>query len=282
MNSSVPLYVVYRLDCINYKIEYGPNYKPVDKKEKKTTSIDKGGFYIIFIQKKEFAIVLNFFDPAVFDLKKKQKYANYEEALEYIQNINCIIVLKNLKKEMAFLQENNSNIYENLSKKRMYCFDNYLKYNLCLPLFIQGKISKRYRIPTIDEYIHKKKIAINLSFESEWKRQRTFFKQIIGDMMLKISPFMGGFPSQVISTDLSPLLNYLICCGIETHHICCILVNHNSKRTFEKNKWNENIVSVVYEQFIKNPKPFDFYLLELPVENLPAGKSIMISPILSE
>lgn len=101
-------------------------------------------------------------------------------------------------------------------------------------------------------------------------------------MMPKITPFIHEFPPQIDSSNLSPFLDYLICCGIETHNICCILINYNSKRNFEKNKWNENIVSVVHDQYVKNPKPFDFFLLETPVENMQQGKFIMISPILSE
>lgn len=278
---SVPLHVCYRLNSINYRVECGPKYLPMNKKEKNSATIQANKFYIIFIQKKELSIVLNFFEEQTFNLTKC-KFSNYQDALNYIENVNNIIVLKNIKKEMAFLQENQPEIWTTLAKHKLYCFDNYLKYNLCLPLFIQGKISKRYRIPTIDEYIEKKKIALHLSFVSPWKKQRFFFKSIVTEMMTKISPFMKEFPYQIDSSNLSPFLVYLICCGIETHNICCILINYNSKRNFEKNKWNENIVSFVHDQYLKNPKPFDFFLLETPVENIQQGKFIMISPILSE
>jgi hypothetical protein len=73
---SIPLYVVYKLDSIDYNIVYGQNYKRIEKKEKPIINIDKNIFYILFVQKKENNIVLNLFDIKL-ELKK-YKCANYE------------------------------------------------------------------------------------------------------------------------------------------------------------------------------------------------------------
>jgi hypothetical protein len=256
---SVPLYVVYKLDSINYKIEYGINYKPVEKKEKPIISIDKNLFYIVFVQKKENKIVLNLFDNKL-ELKK-YKCKNYENMLEYLKSINCIIVLKNVKKELAYLSEYEPEIYEYIKVKKIYCFDNFLKYSLCLPLFIQGKISKRYRIPTIDEYIQKKEISNITSYKSEYTKQRLLFQELIPVLLLQIDEYNKNMPNTLDWSKLQSFIDYLICTGIETHNICYIANNLANKRNVEKSV-EFNIVFIVIEQYIRNPKTYDFFILE--------------------
>lgn len=275
---SVPLYVVYRLDSINYKINYGINYEPVLKKEKTIMTINKETFYVVLIQKNKMSIVLNLFDNEL--QLKKQKFKNYSESLDFLVEMNCMIVLKNVKKELAYLQENEPEIYERLKNSKLYCLDNYLKYSLCLPLFIQGKISKRYRIPTIDEYIKKKEISINnVSFKTEFTKQRIFFKEILNDILHKIGEFHINTPEILDSISFIPFIEYLICCGLEEHNICYITTNLNNKRIIEKNV-SYNLVFLVPEQYKRNPKNYDFFILEVPLENENIkGKSIMISPI---
>jgi hypothetical protein len=256
---SVPLYVVYKLDSINYKIEYGINYKPVIKKEKEIINIDKNLFYIVFVQKKENNIVLNLFDNKL-ELKK-YKCKNYDIMLEYLKSIDCVIVLKNVKKELAYLAEYELDIYQSIKVKKIYCFDNFLKYSLCLPLFIQGKISKRFRIPTIDEYIQKKEITNITAYKSEYKKQRLLFKELIPTLLSQINIFNTNMPSMLDWTQLKSFIEYLILTGIETHNICYIANNLANKRNVEKNI-PYNIIFIVIEQYSRNPKNYDFYILE--------------------
>ena len=275
---SVPLYVVYRIDSINYKINYGLNYSPFVKKEKSIMVIDKEVFYVVLVQKKKISIVLNFFDN---DLQlKKLKFKTYSETLDCLMDLNCVIVLKNVKKELAYLQENEPEMYDRMKNMKLYCLDNYLKYSLCLPLFIQGKISKRYRIPTIDEYIQKNELSINnSSFKTEFTKQRIFFKEILNDMIHKIGDFHRHIPEILDSKYFQQFIQYLICCGLEEHTICYITTNLNNKRIIEKNV-NYNLVFLSPEQYKRNPKNYDFFILEVHLENEHIkGKSIMISPV---
>ena len=272
---STPLYVVYKLDSINYKIQYGINYKPVEKKEKEIINIDKNLFYIILIQKKENTIVLNLFDSQL-DLKK-YRCKNYEVMLEYIKCLDCILVLKNVKKEMAYLSEYDPEIYQCMKEKKIYCFDNFLKYSLCLPLFIQGKISKRYRIPTIDEYIQKKEISNITSHKSEYKKQRFLFKELIPNLLPQINVFNKNMPNLLDWKQLTNFIDYLICTGIETHNICYIANNLANKRNVEKTI-SYNIIFIVMEQFNRNPKNYEFYIIENKCHGI-TDKFILISPV---
>jgi len=256
---SVPLYVVYKLDSINYKIVYGENYKPVEKKEKPLINIDKNIFYIIFVQKKENNIVLNLFDTN-YELKK-YKCANYEIMLNYLQNIDCIIVLKNIKKELAYLLEYEPQIYTRIKEKKIYCFDTYMKYSLCLPIFIQGKISKRYRIPTINEYIQKKELSDIACHKSDYYKQRLLFKHLIPSFLNQIHNYNKTIPSILNWNELKHFIDYLICTGIETHNICYIANNLANKRNVEKTI-ETNINFIVIDQYIRNSKNYDFYILE--------------------
>jgi hypothetical protein len=273
--TSIPLYVVYRLDSIYYKIQYGKNYEPVKKKEKTTINIDKTVFYIVLVQKKEGHILLNLFDTEL--TLKKYKCENYDNMLDFLDCLNCIIVLKNVKKEMTYLQEHEFEIYEKMKDKKLYCFDNYLKYSLCLPIFIQGKISKRYRIPTIDEYIQKKELSIITFYKSEYTKQRLFFKEIINDFLAQIGDYYKNIPKILEWTDLKSLLDYLICTGIETHNICYIAGSLANKRNVEK-CIDYNIVFLVLDQYLRNPKNYDFFILENQVNSI-TNKFIMISPV---
>ena len=273
--NSVPLYVVYKLDSINYKIEYGKNYKPIEKKEKPIINIDKNLFYIVFVQKKENNIVLNLFDTKL-ELKK-YKCDNYQNMLEYLKYIDCIIVFKNVKKEFVYLQEYEPKIYEYLLSKKIYCFDNFLKYSLCLPLFIQGKISKRYRIPTIDEYIQKKELSNITSHKSEYFKQRFLFQQLIPVLLSKINDYNKNIPYILDSTQLKCFIDYLICTGLETHNICYIANNLSNKKNVEKTI-DLNIVFIVIEQYVRNPKNYDFYILENKYNEI-NDKFILIYPV---
>jgi hypothetical protein len=273
--TSIPLYVVYRLDTIYYKIQYDKNYEPVKKKEKTTINIDKTIFYIVLVQKKEGHILLNLFDTGL--TLKKYKCENYDNMLDFLDCLDCIIVLKNVKKEMTYLQEHEIEIYEKMKDKKLYCFDNYLKYSLCLPIFIQGKISKRYRIPTIDEYIQKKELSIITFYKSECTKQRLFFKEIINDFLAQIGDYYKNIPKILEWTDLKSLLDYLICTGIETHNICYIAGSLANKRNVEKSI-DYNIVFLVLDQYLRNPKNYDFYILENRVNSI-TNKFIMISPV---
>ena len=273
---SIPLYVVYKLDSIDYKIVYGDNYKQIEKKEKPIINIDKDIFYIVFIQKKkENNIVLNLFDIKL-ELKK-YKCDNYQMMMNYLQNIDCIIVLKNVKKELLYLQEYEPKIYTRIKQKKIYCFDNFLKYSLCLPLFIQGKISKRYRIPTIDEYIQKKELFHITSHKSDYCKQRLLFQHLIPTFLSQIDDYNKNIPNILNWTELKSFIDYLICLGIETHNICYIASNLANKRNLEKTI-ESNINLIVIDQYIRNPKNYDFYIIENKYKEI-NDKFILISPV---
>ena len=85
----------------------------------------------------------------------------------------------NVKREITFLQEYNIDDYNIIKDQELFCLDSFMKYKLCLSIFIQGKIiNNRFRIPTIDEYLLCEKIDSLPLSKNDFKKQIAFIKYI--------------------------------------------------------------------------------------------------------
>jgi hypothetical protein len=246
-NNIFELKVLYRVDTINYNIIYSPNYsKQLIDSDKKITNdiIDNEQEYFIYIQNKKqqlYAIFIN----NLLDNYIKIKFENMKEFINWIsQNLKkkYWILYKNVKREITFLQEYNIDDYNIIKEHKLFCLDSFMKYKLCLSIFIQGKIiNNRFRIPTIDEYLQYEKIDTLPISKNEFKKQIAFIKYIKSNLFNIVKDFHNLTDIQNIvinnSDKLLNLLNYYLFLGIECYQIAYIVDKLSQKKTIEQN-WN--------------------------------------------
>ena len=81
----------------------------------------------------------------------KEHYTQWDTLLKHISDTPDVhYVIKNLRR--ASILMNNANDTSAQKLPRLYCFDTFVKYHVKLPLYVYGRISKRFRIPTADEF----------------------------------------------------------------------------------------------------------------------------------
>jgi len=80
----------------------------------------------------------------------KKYYTEWADVMAKVEeDTGVVYVIKNLRRAMLF---SNSVLQPSVPPPRLYCFDTYVKYHVKLPLYIYGRLSKRFRIPTADEF----------------------------------------------------------------------------------------------------------------------------------
>jgi hypothetical protein len=194
------------------------------------------------------------------------------------------ILYKNVKREITFLQEYNIDDYNIIKEKELFCLDSFMKYKLCLSIFIQGKIiNNRFRIPTIDEYLQYEKIDTLPLSKNEFKKQIAFIKYIKSHLFNTVKDFhnLTGIQNIFINnTDkLLSLLNYYLFLGIECYQISYIVDKLCQKKTIEQN-WNNEKYPIDFltldglKKKIKQPKnPYELLIfyncsIDLVIENI--------------
>jgi len=247
-----PIHVLYRIDNIDYKIEYLNNFSLTTETMKFNNSnetISTENNYIVFVQNKNnYKLVVNFYSIPNGTLVKKYKFSTYNEFFNLLKAYtgNLFIFYKNVRREMLYQRENNSYIYSNLSNYVLYCLDTYLKYQLCLPLYVQGKISKRFRIPTVNEYLEKRQMKPIQPQKSDYGLNRLFFSYLVPEFSDLIQKYHGiNRLSNISKNDLLEFIDYLILLGFEKTHI--VIISSIKKRV----ERIENIDNLLLEQYFK-------------------------------
>ena len=255
-----PLNVLYRIDNINYRIEYINNYS-LEKTTKKSstespsTTLSLKENYLIFIQNKNIGrLNILFYNIADGSLLKKQKLTSYEGFFKLLEDLNGnnYIFMKNVRREMYYLKEHYPLYHTRFSQLKIYCIDTYLKYQLCLPLYVQGKASKRFRIPNIDEYLEKKQIKPFSPQKSEFSRMRQFISFLVCNLVGVVEVFHKLQRGNSINkNDVSLFIEYMIISGFEKNHIVIITT---SKKRFEKPDGIDCLSLEQYFKYITNYK----------------------------
>jgi hypothetical protein len=259
MNNIVELKVLYRIDTINYNIVCSPSYsKQFVKIDKKNTNniIENDQEYLIYIQNKKQKLYAIFINNTTDD-HIKMKFDNIKEFIEWI-SLNLKkkywILYKNVKREITLLQEYNIDEYNIIKDLKLFCLDSFMKYKLCLSIFIQGKIiNNRFRIPTIDEYLLCEKIDSLPLSKNDFKKQIAFIKYIkinLFDIVKNYYNLTGIKNVSLNNNDnLINILNYYLFLGIECYQISYIVDKLCQKKSIEQT-WN-------YQRF-----PIDFLTLD--------------------
>jgi hypothetical protein len=272
------LKVLYRIENINYDIIYSPNYKKqiieVDKKISNNI-IDISQEYFIYIQNKKQQIYAIFINN-INDDHIKIKFNNIIEFINWL-SINLKkkywILYKNVKREITFLQEYNQDEYDAIKDMELFCLDSFMKYKLCLSIFIQGKIiNNRFRIPTIDEYLICEKIDTLPLSKNEFKKQITFIKYIKTQLfdILKNCSSIVGIKNIALNNNhnLISLLNYYLFLGIECYQISYIVDKLCQKKNIEQS-WDNLKYPIDFltidglKKKIKQPKkPYELLIFD--------------------
>lgn len=272
------LKVLYRVENINYDIIYSPNYKKqiIDIDKKITANIiDNNQEYFIYIQNKKqqiYAIFIN----TINDDHIKIKFNNIIDFIKWL-SINLKkkywILYKNVKREITFLQEYNQDEYDAIKEMELFCLDSFMKYKLCLSIFIQGKIiNNRFRIPTIDEYLICEKIDTLPLSKNEFIKQITFIKYIKTELFDIVKNFNSivGIKNIAINNNhnLISLLNYYLFLGIECYQIAYIVDKLCQKKNIEQN-WDNLKYPIDFltidglKKKIKQPKkPYELIIFD--------------------
>jgi hypothetical protein len=278
MTNIFELKVLYRIDNINYNIIYSPNYsKQFIKIDKKNTNniIENDQEYLIYIQNKKQKLYAIFINNSTDD-HIKMKFDNIKEFIEWI-SINLKnkywILYKNVKREITLLQEYNIDEYNIIKDLKLFCLDSFMKYKLCLSIFIQGKIiNNRFRIPTIDEYLLYQKIdSIPLS-KNDFKKQIAFIKHIRLNLFDTVKDFYNLSDIKNISLNndhnLLNILNYYLFLGIECYSIAYIVDKLCQKKNIEQS-WNNERYPIDFltidglKKKIKQPKkPYELLIFD--------------------
>ena len=272
------LKVLYRIENINYDIIYSPNYKKqiieVDKKISNNI-IDISEEYFIYIQNKKQQIYAIFINNTNDD-HIKIKFNNIIEFIKWL-SINLKkkywILYKNVKREITFLQEYNQDEYDAIKGMELFCLDSFMKYKLCLSIFIQGKIiNNRFRIPTIDEYLICEKIDTLPLSKNEFKKQITFIKYIKTQLfdIVKNCNSIVGIKNIALNNNhnLISLLNYYLFLGIECYQISYIVDKLCQKKNIEQS-WDNLKYPIDFltidglKKKIKQPKkPYELLIFD--------------------
>lgn len=282
------LKVLYRIENINYDIVYSPNYKKqiieIDKKIS-NNKIDINQEYFIYIHNKKQQIYAIFINN-INDDHIKIKFNNIIDFIKWLStnlNKNYWILYKNVKKEITFLQEYNQDEYDAIKNMQLYCLDSYMKYKLCLSIFIQGKIiNNRFRIPTIDEYVICEKIDTLPLSKNDFKKQISFIKYIKKDLFDIVinSNNISKIKNIAINNNhnLINILNYYLFLGIECYQISYIVDKLSQKKNIEQN-WNYSKYPIDFltidgfKKKIKHPKKiyelviFDNCIIDFIIED---------------
>jgi len=76
----------------------------------------------------------------------KKYYTEWSDVMAKVEeDTGVVYVIKNLRRALLLANVGSP-------PSRLYCFDTYVKYHVKLPLYIYGRLSKRFRIPTADEF----------------------------------------------------------------------------------------------------------------------------------
>jgi hypothetical protein len=288
------LKVLYRIQNINYDIIYSPNYKKqindIDKKIINNNIIDNNLEYLIYIQNKKqllYAIFINITN----DDHIKIKFNSIFEFVNWLStNLKkkYWIMYKNVKREITFLQEFNQDDYNIIKKMELFCLDSFMKYKLCLSIFIQGKIiNNRFRIPTIDEYLICEKIDTLPLSKNEFKKQISFIKYIKLQLfdIFKNYHNITGIKNIFINNidNLKSLLNYYLFLGIECYQISYIVDKLSMKKHIEQN-WDNTKYPIDFltieglKKKIKQPKnSYELLILDNCNIDVLLNDSIVIS-----
>jgi hypothetical protein len=283
------LKVLYRIHNVNYDIVYSPNYKKqiieIDKKIS-NNKIDINQEYFIYIHNKKQQIYAIFINN-INDDHIKIKFNNIIDFINWLSinlNKNYWILYKNVKKEITFLQEYNQDEYDAIKNMQLYCLDSYMKYKLCLSIFIQGKIiNNRFRIPTIDEYIICEKIDTLPLSKNDFKKQIAFIKYIKKDLFDIVINSNNVSKTKNIAINnnhnLINLLNYYLFLGIECYQISYIVDKLSQKKNIEQS-WDYSKYPIDFltidglKKKIKQPKKtyelviFDNCIIDFIIEDV--------------
>lgn len=261
MNTPIeyPLNVLYRIDSIDYKIKYLNDYnlsKDVKLEVNENQQIiSKDISYFIYIQNKNAGrINVIFYSTDDGSLIKKYKFVSYDGFFKLLEELNSCnyIFIKNVRREMYYLREHYPIYYNKLNDIKIYCLDTYLKYQLCLPLYVQGKASKRFRIPNIDEYLEKRQMKPFSPQKSEFSRMRQFISIIVVNLINVVRDFHNINRGEKIHRGhLIEFINYMLINGFEKTHIVLI---SSSKKRLEKPDAIDCLSLEQYFKYITNYK----------------------------
>ena len=194
MSPYVRMNVICKIDRIRYRVVYeggagATAVEPsVNAPQKKHTVAN-----IAFIQykpqkdSKTGRIRVSYYlsgDPSV-EYAWKEYYTDWSQVMAKIEEqTGVVFFIKNMRRSLLL-----ANVAT--PPPRLYCFDTYVKYNVKLPLYIYGRLSKRFRIPTADEFYASSfaterlgvKKPADYAVHNEHGQIRAVFKDVCAGMM---------------------------------------------------------------------------------------------------
>lgn len=269
----VSLDVKYCIENINYKVVYGNIYnKKKSVSETDEIIINENYTYLIFLQIKKDQILANLYNLTDNKIIKKI-FKTYKACFEWTtENIkqNHWYIVQNLRKEMEIIQEEYPSDLVPFRKMNVLCLESFLKYDLKLPIFVQGKIiNNKYRIPTITEYLETTKME-PLPPSDDLMNASFFVSKIKTKLFKTISIFNRNIRTHVYLKDrqkIESLIYYFGMHGYETSKFISVFPVFANKK-IEDNNWN-------HDKF-----PMDFYTIEQIKKQINQGKRTKFSVVI--
>jgi len=248
----VPLRIIYKIDEINYKIKGVNNLDKIKQtnNDQITFEINSQTNYLLFIHRTDFDKIYY-----LFNLNGKemipQKIKNFKLNSFSIHK-NITIILRNKSKDIAFYREFDSVFFDTITKFNIICLESYMKHKMKVPLLIQGKKSKRYRIPQLNEFIEYLDMPSEVGNLSELEKIPKIISRIIPQLNELIN--FENIPLNI--QNIGKLIQYYSLLSIDTYKMA-IICDKNTKSLLSDNEELLNVDFYNQQSINKSKKTYD-------------------------